>query len=284
MTGVSTAAAQNGDRVIRKLDFEGNKAIADELLATAIATTNSSWFARTFLFRWLGLGEKRTFDEQEFRRDVVRLDVFYRRSGYPHVQIDTIVRRTPQNVYITFNIKEGEPTRVTDLTVTGIDTLPEKIRDEMLVDLPLRQGDPFNRYVMQVTADTITRRLRDRGYPTARIFSSFETNKDANTAKVAMDVEPGRTAVIGTVTVDGTTRIDPNLVRKLLVSRPGPPLLAGRAVSESTQSLQLGPIPVRYGECRFGCVPTGSGFGSHSGSGKRGQAAPDSERDRVWNG
>ncbi len=217
----STAAAQNGDRVIRKLDFEGNKAIPDELLATAIATTNSSWFARIFLFRWIGLGEKRTFDEQEFRRDVVRLDVFYRRSGYPHVQIDTIVQRTPQNVYITFNIKEGEPTRVTDLKVTGIDTLPEEIREETLVDLPLRQGDPFNRYVMQVTADTITRRLRDRGYPTARIFSSFETNKDANTAKVAMDVEPGRTAVIGTVTVDGTTRIEPSLVRKLLVSRPG---------------------------------------------------------------
>ena len=191
-TGVSTAAAQNGDRVIRKLDFEGNKAIADELLATAIATTNSSWFARAFLFRWLGLGEKRTFDEQEFRRDVVRLDVFYRRSGYPHVQIDTIVRRTPQNVYITFKIAEGEPTRVTDLKVTGIDTLPEEIREEDTGGPTARQGDPFNRYVMQVTADTITRRLRDRGYPTARVFSSFETNKDANTAKVAMDVEPGR--------------------------------------------------------------------------------------------
>jgi len=40
--------------------------------------------------------------------------------------------------------------------VTGVDTLPAEIKT--LVDLPLRQGDPFNRYVMQVTADTITRR------------------------------------------------------------------------------------------------------------------------------
>ena len=102
----AVAQAQNGDRVVRKLDFEGNKAIADEVLATAIATTNSSWFARAFLFRWLGLGEKRYFDEQEFRRDVVRLDVFYRRSGYPHVQVDTAVRRTAQNVYITFKVVE----------------------------------------------------------------------------------------------------------------------------------------------------------------------------------
>ncbi len=221
MTAATEASAQNGDRVVRKLDFVGNDAIRDEALATAIATTNSSWFARAFLFRWLGLGEKRTFDEQEFRRDVVRLDVFYRRSGYPHVQIDTAVRRTPQNVYITFKIVEGEPTRVTAVTVTGLDTLSEKIRTETLVDLPLHPGDPFNRYVMQVTADSITRRLRDRGYPAARVFSSFETNKDANTAAVAMDVEPGDSAVIGAVRVDGTQRVEPDLVRKLLVSRPG---------------------------------------------------------------
>ena len=71
--------------MIRQLRFEGNRAIPDEILASAIATTNSSWFARDLLFRWLGLGEKRYFDEQEFQRDVVRLEVLYRRSGYPHV-------------------------------------------------------------------------------------------------------------------------------------------------------------------------------------------------------
>ena len=215
------AGAQEPQRVIRRLEFVGNEAIRDEVLATAIATTNSSWFARAFLFRWIGLGEKRYFDEQEFRRDVVRLGVFYRRSGFPHVQIDTVVERTPENVSIEFKIVEGEPTHVTSLAVRGLDSLPEKIRVETLVDLPLRQGDPFNRYVMQITADTITRRLRDRGYPSARVFSSFETNKNANTAKVAMDVEPGHPAVVGQVRVEGTDRVEPSVVRKLLVSRPG---------------------------------------------------------------
>ena len=92
--GSRPVAAQEPLRVIRELRFEGNRAIPDEVIASAIATTNSSWFARTFLFRWLGLGEKRYFDEQEFRRDVVRIEVLYRRSGYPHVEIDTLVRRT----------------------------------------------------------------------------------------------------------------------------------------------------------------------------------------------
>ena len=214
-------AQQPGDRVVRQLGFEGNSAVTDEVLASAIATTNSSWFARTFLFRWLGLGEKRYFDEQEFRRDVVRLEVLYRRSGYPHVQIDTTVRRTPENVFITFRIKEGEPTRVATFAVTGLDSLPAKVGEETLVDLPLRHGDPFNRFRMQAASDTITRRLKDRGYPSARVFASFETNKQTDTAAVTLDVVPGKRAVVGRVDVVGTKRVEPSLVRKLLISRPG---------------------------------------------------------------
>ena len=221
LAAAAPVSAQEPQRVVRQLKFDGNKAIAAEVLASAIATTNSSWFARTFLFRWLGLGEKRYFDEQEFKRDVVRLEVLYRRSGYPHVQIDTLVRRTPTDVYITFRIKEGPPIRVIDVTVTGVDTLPEELREEVLVDLPLRVGDPFNRFIMQATADTITRRLRDRGYPSARVFTGFEVNREAETAKVSFDVTPGRKAVIGEVEVAGTTRIDPQLVRNLLIARPG---------------------------------------------------------------
>jgi outer membrane protein assembly complex protein YaeT len=221
LAAAAPLAAQDQPRVVRKLDFDGNRAIPDEVLASAIATTNSSWFARAFLIRSLGLGEKRYFDEQEFKRDVVRLEVLYRRSGYPHVEVDTVVRRTPENVYIVFRIAEGEPIRVTTLSITGLDTLPEKVRQETVVDLPLHADDPFNRFVMQATADTLTRRLRDRARPAARVFTSFETNKETETANVTFDVVPGDSAVIGTVAVVGTNRIEPQLVRNLIISRPG---------------------------------------------------------------
>jgi outer membrane protein insertion porin family len=214
-------ASQENPRVVRQLAFEGNQAITDEVLASAISTTNSSWFARNFFFRWLGLGEKRYFDEQEFRRDVVRIGVLYRRSGFPRVQVDTLVRRTPENVFITFRIKEGAPIRVTAFHVIGLDSLPERIRQLAVVDLPLQQGDPFNRYEMQAAADTLTRRLRDRGYPTARVYSSFETNRETETASVTLEVVPGNRAVIGNVEVVGTKRVEPDLVRNLMVSRPG---------------------------------------------------------------
>lgn len=221
LASAAPLVAQEPQRVVRQLDFSGNRAISDEVLAAAISTTNSSWFARAFLFRWLGLGAKRYFDGQEFRRDVVRLGVLYRRSGYADAVIDTLARRTPEDVYITFNIKEGEPTRVTSLTITGLDSLREKWRKAALLDLPLQQGDPFNRYAMQASADTITRRLRDHGYPSARLFTAFEVNKDARIASVTLDADPGRRAVIGRIRVVGAQRVDSSLVRKLLVARAG---------------------------------------------------------------
>ena len=213
--------AQESGLIVRQLEFRGNDAITDEVLASAISTTNSSWFARSGLVRWVGLGAKREFDEQEFRRDVVRLGVLYKRSGYYEAVIDTVVQRTTEDVYITFNIDEGAPIVVSSLTITGLDSLRDRARGLALLDLPLQRGDPFNRYEMQASADTITRRLRDHGYPSAAVFTSFEVNTPARIASVALEVAPGRRAFIGGITVVGAERIDSSLVRKLLVARKG---------------------------------------------------------------
>jgi outer membrane protein assembly factor BamA len=214
-------AQEPDQRVVRQLDFSGNKAIPDEVLAAAISTTRSSWFARAFLIRLLGLGEKRYFDEQEFPRDVVRLHVLYRRSGFPNVKIDTTVARDPENVYITFRIAEGEPMRVVSLDVTGMDSLPAWLQRLAVLDLPLQFGDPFNRYLMQASADSIERRLRDRGYPSATVFSGFEADRAKLVARVNLEVDPSHRAVIGSVDVVGVRRLDTALVRDLLVARPG---------------------------------------------------------------
>lgn len=215
------AAAQEPDRVVRQLTFEGNKAIPDVTLANAINTTNSSWFARVVPFRWLRLGEKRYFNEQQFLGDLVALRVFYQAVGYPDVKVDTVVRRSPQNVYITFRIDEGEPIRLTSFQVTGLDSLPVWQQRLTLRDLPLAQGDVFNRFAMQAAADSIAHRLQDRGYPDARTFFAFEANKTAHTGSVTLSAEPGNRAVVSQVRVVGSERVDTSLVRRLMAARPG---------------------------------------------------------------
>jgi outer membrane protein assembly factor BamA len=80
--------------------------------------------------------------------------VLYRRSGYPDAVIDTLVRRTQEDVYITFKIQEGTPILVTGLTISGLDSVPARVRRNVLLDLPLQEGEPFNRFAMQASADS----------------------------------------------------------------------------------------------------------------------------------
>ena len=215
----SPAQEPNSPRVVRELSFEGNRAIDDFVLRMSIATSNSSWFARFPLFRWTGLGEKRYFDERQFRRDVLRLFLLYGQSGYPEVKIDTLVRRTESDIYLKFLIDEGEPVRVTSLSVTGAEGVLPNPRIER--DLPLRIGDPFNRFLFQASADTIRSALRNRGYPFTEVFRNFDTDNEMRTAEVWFDVGLGPRATVSRISVAGTDKVDQSVVRRLLSIQPG---------------------------------------------------------------
>lgn len=194
--------------------------MSSEELRAAIATSASSWFATAPLVSWTGLGERRRFDEREFRRDVERLRLFYRIHGFPEVRVDTAVRRTDQDVFITFRITEGEPIRVAQLIVEIPEDLPDRAR--LVRDLPLRVGQPFDRLALVSSADTIQTRLRDQGYPEARVLvRPFRVDSTARRATVSLLVEPGPSAVFGEIQVQGTDRVDSGFVRSLLAARPG---------------------------------------------------------------
>ena len=187
-----------------------------------------------------------------------------------------------ENVYITFKIVEGEPTRVTGLTVTGLDSLPEKIRTDRCwwtsrSGRAIRSTDTSCRSPPTPSPDASA--IAD--IPPPRSSRASRRNKDANTAKVAMEVDPGAPAVIGTVTVEGTKRVEPNLVRKLLVSRPGR-LYSQDELFQSQRNLYSSDL------FRFATVNIDSAdvqarrrLGAHAGSGERVQAPPDPERHRL---
>src|SRR4029077_17752874 len=124
----------------------------------AIATTNSSAFATSPFLRWTGLGEKRYFDELEFRRDVVRLLLLYRQSGYMNAVVDTLVRREDRDVNVTFRIYEGEPGGPTRLHLSGLDSV--LLVPALKRTPPLQVADPFNRFLFQASADTVLAWLR----------------------------------------------------------------------------------------------------------------------------
>ena len=206
--------------VIRRLSFSGNRSFDKAILAAAIATTNSSLFATAPALRWLGLGVERHLNERTFRVDVLRLKTFYQRKGFLEVKVDTTVIRTDEDAYITFHITEGEPVLVRTLVIRGLDTLDRP--DRLTRDLALRVGDPYDRDLLLVTADTLIARLQDRGYPEVRVLlEKTAVDRAARAADLDVVVEPGRPSIIGEIHVRGTSVVDSTFVASLLTTEPG---------------------------------------------------------------
>ena len=219
---MATASAQE-PLTVRKLSFQGNRSIDDYTIATAIETTNSSAFATLPLLRKLGLGAKRSFSQRALERDVERVRLLYRIHGFLEVQVDTVVRRTERDVYISFRIKEGEPVLLRRMEIRGLDSLSDP--ESVLRNLPMRVGDPFNRFKLGQLSDSLGNRLRDRGYPAARVFLASRTVDSVNrSAEVDLRVVTGRLMVVGEIQVEGARdRGDSLLVGSFLSTTPGRP-------------------------------------------------------------
>ena len=205
--------------VVRGLTFDGNRAIDDNTLRVSIATSHSSWFARSSLVSWIGLGAKRYFDETEFRRDVLRIRALYRQSGFAEAVVDTLVRRGGDDVRVHFLIEEGEPIRVQSLRIIGLDEILDV--QDVYEALPLQVGDPFNRLLMRASADTIRLRLADTGYPFPEVFISFDELREGRTAEVQFEVVSGARARVEAVEVTGTQKVSERVVRRAVAVEPG---------------------------------------------------------------
>jgi outer membrane protein assembly factor BamA len=221
-TWVGVLAGQvRSDRglIVRQLSFQGNESIRDEALRISIATSRSSFFARSPFVRWIGLGQRRYLNETELQRDVLRIAALYRQSGFIDVAVDTVVRRTDTDVYVEVVIEEGEPIRVTSLDVAGVEDLLDP--GDLARALPLRVNEPFNRLLMMASADTVRLRLADIGYPFAEVFQNFDTDRQARTADIRFEVDPGSRVTIGDIEVIGTEGVSDGVVRKALSLESG---------------------------------------------------------------
>jgi len=229
-------AAQEGgvERTVTSVDFRGNRALDAATLSAAIATSASTWTYGWPVLKHLALGTRRTFDELEFRRDVVRLQILYRQHGYLDARVDTAVARTRTSVAVTFLIEEGPPVVVDSIAVQGVDSILDPQR--LIRRLPLAEGRPFDRLAFEDAADTIVLAVQNLGYPFATVYRNYSVNRETRLAEVQYVVVPGSRARIGDITIAGAASVDAGTVRRFLAVRSGD-WFSQDALYESQRSL-----------------------------------------------
>ena len=207
--GPLAAQERPPERVVGEVHFKGNKALDPFTLAAAIATSSSPQ-----LYQVLRIGDRNRWDETEFRRDVLRLQVLYRQHGFYEARVDTALDRSDDLIDVDFIIVEGPPVEVDTLAVTGMDSVPDV--NKLMQRLPLRIGRPFNRILFEMSADSLAFHARNHGYPYAMVFRNYSVRLRDRTAEVGYDVLLGPHARIGEIVVSGNREVSERTIRRSL--------------------------------------------------------------------
>src|SRR6185436_11989737 len=123
---------------VRKLTFEGVEHVDKSDLEKSLSTQASKckslfvqvfcWFSRSPAFV-----DRFYLDDDELRRDVLRVRLYYWKRGYRETAVDTAIARTgTRQIAVTFKITEGRPTLVRRIAIAYDSTLiSEKIRNRI---------------------------------------------------------------------------------------------------------------------------------------------------------
>jgi outer membrane protein insertion porin family len=196
-------------------------------LERSIATTKSEckslllvpfcMFSKSKLFV-----DKHYLDQDELRRDVLRVLVFYWKRGYREAQVDTAVTRDGQKgVRIVFDIREGPPTVIASLRVDYDSTLMDERRVRKLSIL--RAGDPLNLVVLDTMRLSLQLHMWDRGHADAQVDTVIAVDPAARTATVLLRAVPNWHTTVGTITVRGNDRVNVSTIQNSIMLRPGKP-------------------------------------------------------------
>jgi outer membrane protein insertion porin family len=189
-----------GDREVRWLEFDGNRAFSDRELALKIYTTPSSIARRATRV----VGTKRCLDSRALRTDVLRLQTFYRTKGYYDAKVDTALTVLGSNsVGVTFAIQEGQPVRIDSLVIAGLDSLNREDRAAVLEAVGLRVGHVFDRERLDAAVQNMRAQLWNRGYPRADVLRDYRRN--GRSAALELTLLPGRRARLGRIRIDVDT-------------------------------------------------------------------------------
>jgi outer membrane protein assembly complex protein YaeT len=217
--GLEAQESQSAVRTVTSVEFRGNHELDDYTLRIAVATSASTWTYRFPILRSLGLGTRREFDETEFRRDVIRLQLLYRRHGFFDARVDTVVRRTGRTASVRFLIYEGSPVLVDSVVVSGVEPVLDSAR--LARRLPLEEGKPFDRFRFEAAADTVLHALRTRGHPFAAVYRNYSVDRATRLARVRYEAFPGPQARVGEVSIEGAEGVSRRTVRRALAFGEG---------------------------------------------------------------
>jgi outer membrane protein assembly factor BamA len=201
---------------VNNLTFTGVNSVKESQLRAALATTESSW---------LPWGAKHYFTRQQFEADLKRVVAFYRDRGFPDARVksfDVKLNKAQDEADITVNVEEGQPIILQNIEYQGFEgVVPDRQMDGLKQRVPLKEGQPLDRALAQVTREAALDEIKDHGYPYASVRLTDRPGSGDYSRILVVNATPGTLARFGPVEITGNSTVSDNVVRRQLTYRPG---------------------------------------------------------------
>lgn len=209
---------------VRRIQFQGNKAVPDEELKAVLGTQETGLLSF--------LTSQGTYKEEVFQRDLLVLQSLYYNKGYINVRIGRpAVSLSPDRryIYITIPVEEGEPFDFGEVSLGG-DYLGRDAEAKALIGI--HKGERFSSLDLQKTLAALQDFLRDQGYANAQITPQTPVDVASKTVDLRFVAIPGEKVSIERIEVVGNTKTRDKVIRRELRIGEGD-IYSGSAIKTS---------------------------------------------------
>lgn len=218
-------SADAGRPLVTDVALRGVRSVDITQLRAGLATKGSACKSPLYLpICWITRSPTFTtrhyLDQLEFRRDALRIRLFYWQRGWRDVAVVARTERTSGGVRAIFEIEEKEPTVITDLRVVQTDTvLP---RRSISRALQLESGDPVDLIALDSTVLMLSNELWELGRASGSVeLDTTQVSDVSNRGPVSVIINPGPLVRVSEVQVVGNNRVSDRTIHRLLTFKAG---------------------------------------------------------------
>ncbi|MFR9648911.1 MAG: outer membrane protein assembly factor BamA [Rikenellaceae bacterium] len=220
MVNVTFVIDQKEKLKIKEIVFEGNDAFEDKRLRkTFKGTSQKSW----------NIFKSKKLKDDEYEEDKLLLLDFYNSKGYRNAVVlrDSIYQIDEKNIGITLDVDEGNKFYIRNVSWVGNSIYTTEQLEAMF---GVKPGDTYDKKSMHrrlgvgrennPQETSVSTLYQNSGYLASRIEPS-EIIIGADSIDMEVKIFEGRPFTVNNITITGNNRIDDEVIRRELYTRPG---------------------------------------------------------------
>ncbi len=201
---------------IRKIRFEGNKAISNKELRNTIYT-REEWILSL-------LDKTGTYHPERMEADKYMIEQHYQNNGYMKAKVlDVIIDKDPTRpiMDMTFVIEEGDK-----YTFGTVDAKSNTVlsSDFLRANIPIFPGQPYSRELIQNSMKRLEKVWGDLGYIFAHVEPAIDIDEENKKINIDFISDIGKQIKLNLISIKGNKKTRDKIIRRRLTLKEGYPL------------------------------------------------------------